>query len=119
MSNAIAALVRLGASIIGGTLAFAVWLIVLLSRMPRPPVPPSYLVTLTAALVTAAGFGIGMLLGERITGCRRSTLRSLYPWCLAGCAGGASLMFPFGGMMAGFGLLGLGATAILAWEMRR
>jgi hypothetical protein len=119
MSRVTAVLVRVGGSVIGGTVAFAAWLVVLLFRMPQPPVPPSYAVTLTAAVVTAAGFSIGMLLGERITTCRQSRFRGMYPWCLAGCAGGASLLFPFGGMMAGFGLLGLGATAALAWELRR
>jgi hypothetical protein len=119
MSKVTAAFVRLGGAGIGGTLAFAAWLVVVLSRMPRPPVPPSYAATLTAAVVTAAGYSLGMLLGERITGFRRSSFWGVYPWCLAGCAGGASLMFPFGGMMAGFGLLGLGAGAVLAWEFRR
>ncbi|HNU53171.1 MAG TPA: hypothetical protein PKJ98_19950 [Verrucomicrobiota bacterium] len=87
--------------------------------MPRPPVPPSYTATLTAAVVTAAGFSMGMLFGERITGCRRSSFWGVYLWCLVGCAGGASLLFPFGGMMAGFGLLGLGATAVIVLEFRR
>ena len=119
MSKVTTALVRLGGSVIGGALAFAAWLVVLLSRMPRPPVPPSYTATLTAAVVTAAGFTIGMLLGERTTRCRQSRFLGMFPWCLAGCVGGASLLFPFGGMLAGFGLVGLGAIAALAWELRR
>jgi hypothetical protein len=119
MSKLTTALVRLGAAVLGGTLAFAVWLVLLLSRMPRPPVPPSYAATMSAAVVVAAGFSIGMRLGERTTGCPRSRLWLMFSWCLAGCAAGASLMFPFGGMMAGFGLVGLGTATVLAWELRR
>ena len=118
MSKVTTALVRLGASILGGTLAFAVWLVVLLCRMPSPPVPPSYAATISAAAVVAVGFSIGMHLGERATRCPRSRLL-LLPWCFAGCAAGASLMFPFGGMLAGFGLVGLGAAFVFAWELRR
>ena len=119
MSKVTTVFVRLGAAVVGGILAFAVWLVVLLSRMPRPPVPPSYSATLSAAVVVAAGFSIGMRLGERGTSCPRSRWLLMFPWCVAGCAGGASLMFPFGGMLAGFGLVGFGAAAVLAWELRR
>jgi hypothetical protein len=105
-------------SVAGAILAFAAWLVGVLSCMPRPPKPPSYPVTLTGAAVVAAGFALGLVAGERITHGRQSALPALLPWCLAGCAGGATLFFPFGGMMAGFGILGLGTVAILAWEIR-
>ena len=110
---------RLLTALVGGVMAFAVWLIAVLIRMPRPPVPPSFAVTLTAPVVVAAGFGLGMLVGERLTRRRQGGFRGAFLWSLAGGTVGTLVMFPFGGMMAGFGLLGLGATAVLAWEMRR
>lgn len=119
MSKLTTALVRVGTAALGGVLAFAVWLVAILSTMPRPPVPPSYVKTLSAALVVAAGLSLGMRLGEWATGCRGSQVPSMFLWCLLGCAAGASILFPFGGMCAGFGLVGLGTAAILAWEWRR
>lgn len=118
MSRTAAALTRLGGAFLGGIIAFAAWLVLLLSTMPRPPVPPSYPATLTAALVAAAGFSIGMHSAERITGCRRSRFIRMYCGCLAGTAAGATLMYPFGGMMAGFGLMALGAASMFVWEIR-
>ncbi len=55
----LSACIRLLGSLLGGIIAFAVWLVAVLVRMPRPPVPPSFAVTLTAPVVTAAGFGLG------------------------------------------------------------
>ncbi|MEW6229700.1 MAG: hypothetical protein AB1700_16690, partial [Bacillota bacterium] len=58
------ACLRIVGAWVGGVLAFAVWLAVVLIRMPRPPVPPSLAATLTAPVAVAAGFGLGMLAGE-------------------------------------------------------
>jgi hypothetical protein len=97
--------------------AFAVWLVAVLVRMPRPPVPPSFAVTLTAPVVTAAGFGLGMLVVERLTQRRQSGFRGAYLWSLVGGTIGTVLLFPFGGMMAGFGLFGFAAAAMLIREV--
>jgi hypothetical protein len=110
------ACIRLLGSLLGGIIGFAVWLVAVLMRMPRPPVPPSFAVTLTAPIVVAAGFGFGMLVVERLTQRRQSGFRGAFLWSLAGGTVGTLLMFPFGGMMAGFGLLGLGTTAMLIRE---
>ena len=111
------ACVRLLGSLLGGIIAFAVWLVAVLVRMPRPPVPPSFAVTLTAPVVTAAGFGLGMLVAERLTQRRQSGFRVAYLWSLAGGTIGTLAMFPFGGMMAGFGLFILGTMALLIREV--
>ena len=110
------ACIRLLGSLLGGIIAFAVWLVAVLVRMPRPPVPPSFAVTLTAPVVTAVGFGIGMLVVERLTQRRQSGFRGAFLWSLAGGTAGTLLMFPFGGMMAGFGLFGFGTAAMLIRE---
>jgi hypothetical protein len=108
---------RLLCSLLGGIIAFAVWLVAVLIRMPRPPVPPSFAVTLTAPVVAAAGFGLGMLVAERLTQRRQRGLRGTFLWALVGGTIGTMAMFPFGGMMAGFGLFGLGTAALLIREV--
>jgi hypothetical protein len=108
---------RVLSALVGGVIAFAVWLIAVLIRMPRPPVPPSLEVTLTAPVVIAAGFGLGMLAGERLTRRRRGGFRSAFLWSWAAGTVGTLTMFPFGGMMAGFGLLGLATAALLVREV--
>jgi hypothetical protein len=104
--------IRVLGSLAGGVLAFALWLIAVLSRMPRPPVPPSLAVALTAPIVAAAGFALGLLVVERLTARREGTLRGTFLWTWAGGTVGTLVMQPFGGMMRGFGLFGV-ATAVL------
>jgi hypothetical protein len=108
---------RLLGSLLGGIIAFAVWLVTVLVRMPRPPVPPSFAVTLTAPVVTAAGFGLGMLVAERLTQRRQSGFCGAYLWSLVGGPIGTVALFPLGGMMAGFGLFVLGTAALLIQEV--
>jgi hypothetical protein len=108
---------RLLGSLLGAIIAFAVWLVAVLVRMPRPPVPPSFAVTLTAPVVTAAGFGLGMLVAERFTQRRQSGFCGAYLWSLVGGTIGTVAMFPLGGMMAGFGLFVLGTAALLIREV--
>lgn len=109
--------IRMLAALVGGLVAFAVWLIAVLTRMPRPPVPPSLAVTLTAPPVVAAGFAVGMLAGERLTNGRQGGFRSAYLCAWAGGTVGVLAMFPFGGMMAGFGLLALATAALFVREV--
>jgi len=116
-SAMLSACFRLLCSLLGGIVAFAFWHVAVLIRMPRPPVPPSFAVTLTAPVVTAAGFGLGMLVAERLTQGRRSGLRGAFLWSVVGGTIGTLAMFPFGGMMAGFGLFGLGTAALLIREV--
>jgi hypothetical protein len=113
----LSACIRLLGSLLGGIIAFAIWLVAVLIRMPRPPVPPSFAVTLTAPVVAAAGFGFGMLVVERLTQRRQSGFRGAFVWSLVGGTIGTLAMFPFGGMMAGFGLFGLGTAALLIREV--
>lgn len=116
-SAMLSALFRVLGSLLGGVIMFAVWLIAVLARMPRPPVPPSFAVTLTAPVVTAAGFGLGMLVAERLTQRRQGGVCGAFLWSLAGGTVGTLVMFPFGGMLVGFGLFGLGTAALLIREV--
>lgn len=110
-------IVRVLVSLLGGITMFAAWLIAVLTRMPRPPVPPSFTVTLTAPVVTAVGLGLGMLVAERLTKRRQARARGAFLWPLAGCILGTVAMFPLGGMLVGFGLFGLGTAALLIREV--
>jgi hypothetical protein len=101
---------------LGGIVMFAAWLTAVLLRMPRPPVPPSFAVTLTAPFVVTVGLGLGMLVAERLTRRRQARARGAFLWPLAGSTVGTVVMFPLGGMMAGFGLFGFGAAALVIRE---
>ncbi len=116
-SATLSACFRLLGSLLGGIIAFAVWLVAVLVRMPRPPAPPSFAVTLTAPVVTAAGFGLGMLVAERLARRRQSGFRGAYLWSFVGGTIGTVAMFPLGGMMAGIGLFVLGTAALLIREL--
>jgi hypothetical protein len=108
---------RVLGSVMGAIVMYALWLMAVLARMPRPPVPPSFALTLTAPVVTAVGFALGMLVVERFTQRRQSALRATFLWTLTGCAVGTLAMFPFGGMLVGFGMFGLGTAALIVREV--
>lgn len=110
------ACVRLLGALLGGIVMFAVWLIAVLSRMPRPPVPPSLAVSLTAPVVAALGFGLGMLAAERLGPHRHGGFRGAFLWSLAGGTAGTLAMSPFGGMLVGFGLFGFAMAALIIRE---
>ena len=71
----------------------------------------------------AIGFALGRSLAERITTRRRGDGRAVFGWTLAGGLAGTVSMYPLGGMMAGFGLLGFATAALIAsrigpWSVR-
>ena len=108
---------RVLGAVIGGIFMFALWLMAVLVRMPRPPVPPSFAVSLTAPVLTAVGFALGLRVVERLTRRPRSTFLGTYLYAWAGGTVGTVVMYPFGGMMAGFGLFGLGTAMMLLREL--
>ncbi len=81
-------LCRVSGSVSGGIIMFALWLSAVLIRMPRPPVPPSFALTLTAPVVTAVGFALGLLVVERLTHRRHGVLREAFLWEQQPCSFG-------------------------------
>jgi hypothetical protein len=57
-----------------------------------------------------------MHVAERLMGHRRTGIHRTFLWIFAGGMMGTVVMFPFGGMMAGFGLFGLGTASLLIRE---
>jgi hypothetical protein len=110
---------RVLSSLIGAIIMFAFWLMTVLAGMPRPPVPPSFAVTLTAPVITAVGFSLGMLVADKLTRTRQGGVRGTFLWSFIGGTVGTLMMFPFGGMMAGFGMFGLATATVLIRELRR
>jgi len=109
-------LVRLVFAVVGGGLLYAAWLVVVLGTMSQPPEPRPFLVMLTAPIVTALGFALGTVLGERITRGYRVRLSRAIRWPLVGCMVGALLVYPFGPMLIVFGMFGLGIVAVATRE---
>jgi hypothetical protein len=114
-------LLRLAAAVLGGGVAYAAWLAVLLWTMPRAPEPPSFAVMLTASIVTAFGFAFGTMLSERLIRGYRVPLSRAVAWPLVGCMVGALLGYPFGPMFVGVGMFGMGIVTVAtreAWAKR-
>ena len=111
-------LVRVLVSILGGGLLYTIWLAAVLAGAARPPSPVSFLVILTAPPVTAAGFGLGTLLGERLTHRPPTGLLRAWLWPLLGCAIGACAVYPFGRMLIVLGMFALGTMVVVVREVR-
>lgn len=108
-------LVRLVLSVLGGGLLYAAWFAVVLAAM-TPPHPAPFAVMLTAPIVTALGFALGTVLGERLTRGYRVRVSRAMRWPLVGCMVGALLVYPFGPMLIVFGMFGLGTVAVATRE---
>lgn len=109
-------LVRLAVSVVGGGVLYGAWLAVVLATMGPPSSPRPFLVMLTAPIVTAFGFALGTVLGERLTRGYHVRLSRAIRWPLVGCVVGALLMYPFGPMLIVFGMFGLGTVAVATRE---
>ena len=111
-------LVRAPLSVLGGGLLYTIWLAAVLAGAGRPPSPVSFLIILTAPPVTAAGFGLGTVLGERLTHRPRTGLLRAWLWPLLGCAAGTLAVYPFGRMLIVLGKFALGTIAVVVREVR-
>ena len=109
-------LVRVALSVAGGGVLYGAWLAVVFGSMSQPSSPRPFLVMLTAPIVTAFGFALGTVIGERLTRGYHVRLSRAIRWPLVGCVVGALLVYPFGPMLIPFGMFGLGAVAVATRE---
>ena len=93
------------------------WLAVAIVVLKSGPLLAKALCWLSAPVVTAAGFASGLALFELLPGTRKSRLRYIVLWPLAGCAIGAAVVFFFGPMLIVFSMFALGAASILTKEI--
>jgi len=66
-----------------------------------------------APVVTATGFTMGLVVGERLLGSTKEPFFRVYIWPLAGCAIGAAAVFWFGPMLVGFGMFLVGTASVV------
>lgn len=75
------------------------------------------LVWLSAPVVTAAGFAVGVAIFELLPHTRRSKFGNIFKWSLIGCAIGAGIVVWFGPMLIVFGMFALGTTSVAIREL--
>lgn len=93
------------------------WLAVAIAVLKYGPLFAKVLCWLSAPVVTGAGFASGIAIFELLPGTRKSKLRDIVLWPLAGCTIGAAVVFFFGPMLIVFSMFALGTASILAKEI--
>ena len=71
---------------------------------------------LAAPVATSLGFGVGILIHERVTKVRKATFHSMLLWPLFGCTVGAAAIFWKGPMLIVFGMFAMGAASVVVRE---
>ena len=110
------ALARIACSVLGAGAFYFAWMAVfLVGRHWYGPVAIAAL-WLSAPVVTATGFTLGLALGERLTRVHRTPLLRLFVWPLIACAIGAAAVYWFGPMLIVFGMFAVGTAGIVLRE---
>jgi len=104
-------------SVIFAGIFYTGWLAVAIPVLKSGPLFAKALCWLLAPVVTAAGFAAGIVIFELLPGTRKSKLRDIVLWPLAGCVIGAAVIFFFGPMLIVFAMFALGTAAILTKEI--
>ncbi|MGA2915138.1 MAG: hypothetical protein ABSE89_03840 [Sedimentisphaerales bacterium] len=93
------------------------WMAAAIPVLKSGPLFAKALCWLSAPVATAAGFACGIAIFELLPGTRKSKLRDVILWPLAGCYIGAAIVFPFGPMLIVFAMFALGAASIFIKEI--
>ena len=109
--------VRIIVSVAFAGIFYIGWLAVALAVLESGHLFVKALCWLSAPLITGSGFAAGIALFELLPGTRKSRLRDIVLWPLAGCAIGAAVVFPFGPMLIVFAMFALGTASTLAKEI--
>jgi len=100
----------------GGAYYFA-WLAVFLLTLKLDLPILNIVLWPLAPVVTAAGFAVGVMIGQRLTGAERSGFGHIYRWPLVGCIVAVALVYPIGPMLIVFGMLVAGTMSVALREL--
>jgi amino acid transporter len=109
--------VRIVISVIFAGIFYAGWMAVAIPVLKSGPLFAKTFCWLLAPVMTGAGFAAGVAIFELLPGTRKSDLRDIVLWPLAGCAIGAVVVFFFGPMLIVFAMFGFGTAAVLTKEI--
>jgi hypothetical protein len=107
-------LFRVGISVLFAAIFYVGWLAVFLGLFKDSGISVKAVLWVIAPVVTAAGFAVGLMAANRLTGIRRVAFPRTFAWPLVGCALGAVSVVWFGPMLIVFGmfLIGTGTVAL-------
>ncbi len=104
-------------SVVGAGISYFIWLAACLSFMElRNPLVDA-LGWLSAPVVTAAGFAIGILIFERLAETDKTGFFGIFIWPLIGCTIGAGAVYWFGPMLIVFGMFVAGTLTVVLREV--
>ena len=111
----LAVVVRVACSLIFAGIFYTGWMAVAIGAFKRgiDNVVVEVVLWLCAAVVTGAGFAVGVAL---LPGARRSKFVDIYKWPLIACVIGAVAVFPFGPMLIVFEMFVLGTASVIIRE---
>ncbi len=117
MRNLLRTIIRLIFSIICAGVTYFVWMaIFLLSKDVTGPIVKGVL-WFMGPVITAAGFAIGLVIHEYITGFQRRSFLWTFLWPLVGCSLGAVAVYWYGPMLIVFGMFAVGTLSIILREL--
>ena len=102
-----------GLSVLGGGVLYFLWMATFILLIDQAGLLFEVVLWLLAPLVTAAGFGIGFLVGQRFFSSKKESFANIFVWPLAGCSVGAVAVYWFGPMLMVFGMLSMGTASVI------
>ncbi len=111
------ALVRVALSLIGAGLSYLAWMATFLLVNGSAGPALQAVLWLSAPVVTAAGFAVGILVSQPLTKTKKTRFLHVFIWPLAGCAIGAGVVYWFGPMLIVFGMFAAGTASVVLREV--
>lgn len=111
------ALARVALSLLGAGVFYLAWLAAILLITGSPGGPWEVVLWLSAPVVTAAGFAVGILVSQPLTKTKKARFLRIFIWPLAGCAIGAGVVYWFGPMLIVFGMFAAGTASVVLREV--
>jgi hypothetical protein len=116
IKQVVTSLARVAISVLGGGLFYSLWLVAFLESSIL-----QIAMWFLAPVVTAVGYALGIVLGERLTKASPTRFDRILIWPLIGCIVGAGIVVWFGPMLIVFGMFLLGTASVIMreWVMLR